>query len=121
MIEIPWDGPSVIVPAEAIEVLHKFNHNYNYVPLIQCRGCKFGSAGEAVIGGNWQHGNCLNPRYRGGGIHSANARAKGFCAWAEPKELACQKTDKETAERADAEILAIAGHERKTNVLQLGC
>ena len=39
MIEIPWNGPSVIVPAKAIEVLHKFNQNFNYVPLGLCRDC----------------------------------------------------------------------------------
>lgn len=39
MIGIPWDGPSVIVPAKAIEVLHQFNQNFNYVPLGQCRDC----------------------------------------------------------------------------------
>ena len=53
--------------------------------IVRCRDCKHASAGEAVISGNWQHGNCRNPRYRGS-LHVANARADGFCAWGERKE-----------------------------------
>ena len=49
--------------------------------IVRCRDCKYASAGEAVISGNWQHGNCLNPRFRGS-IHGANVTADGFCAWA---------------------------------------
>ena len=120
MIEVPWNGPSVIVPAAAIEALHKFNHNYNHVVLIQCRDCRFGSAGEAVISGNWQHGNCGNPRFRGSGIHRANARAKGFCAWGEPKEIPCQKTDEETAASADAPICKKPGDDIHSPMLKLG-
>lgn len=51
-------------------------------PVVRCKNCKHASAGEAVISGNWQHGNCHNPRYRGS-LHVANVRADGFCAWGE--------------------------------------
>lgn len=54
-------------------------------PIVRCRDCRYASAGEAVISGNWQHGNCHNPRFRGS-LHCANARADGFCAWAERRE-----------------------------------
>ena len=37
--KIPWHGPSVVVPLDAIRTLHKLNHNYNYVPLVTCREC----------------------------------------------------------------------------------
>lgn len=50
--------------------------------IVRCRDCKHASAGEAVISGNWQHGNCHNPRYRGS-LHVANVRADGFCSWGE--------------------------------------
>lgn len=52
------------------------------VEVVRCRDCRYASAGEAVIGGNWQHGNCHNPRFRGS-LHRANARADDFCAWGE--------------------------------------
>ena len=50
--------------------------------IVRCRDCKHASAGEAVISGNWQHGSCRNPRYRGS-LHAANVRAGGFCSWGE--------------------------------------
>ena len=50
--------------------------------IVRCKNCKHASAGEAVISGNWQHGNCHNPRYRGS-LHVANVRADGFCSWGE--------------------------------------
>lgn len=53
--------------------------------IVRCRYCRFASAGEAVIGGNWQIGNCHNPRFKGS-IHRSNARADGFCAWGERKD-----------------------------------
>lgn len=48
--------------------------------IVRCRDCRYASAGEAVISGNWQYGNCHNPRFRWS-VHCANARADGFCAW----------------------------------------
>lgn len=51
-------------------------------PIVRCRDCRYASAGEAVISGNWQHGNCHNPRFRMS-LHAANVRADGFCAWPE--------------------------------------
>ena len=53
--------------------------------IVRCRDCRYASAGEAVLSGNWQHGNCHNPRFRGS-LHGANARADGFCAWGVRKE-----------------------------------
>ena len=52
--------------------------------VVRCRDCRHAGAGEAVISGNWQHGNCGNPRFRGS-LHRANVRADGFCAWGERK------------------------------------
>ena len=48
--------------------------------IVRCRDCRYASAGEAVISGNWQMGNCHNPRFRRS-LHAANVRADGFCAW----------------------------------------
>lgn len=53
--------------------------------IVRCGDCRYASAGEAVISGNWQHGNCHNPRFRGS-LHGANARADGFCAWGERRD-----------------------------------
>lgn len=53
--------------------------------IVRCRDCRYASAGEAVISGNWKLGNCLNPRFRGS-IHSANVTADGFCAWEERRD-----------------------------------
>jgi hypothetical protein len=50
--------------------------------IVRCRYCRYASAGEAVISGNWQHGNCGNPRFRGS-LHAANVRADYYCAWGE--------------------------------------
>ena len=102
MIEIPWDGPSVIVPAEAIEVLHKFNHNYNYVPLVYCPDCDAEDQGTC-----W-------------GRHEAwGADPKGFCWEAMPRK-ACQKADKETAARADAPIFKDTAHAARKQTMALG-
>ena len=110
MIEIPWEGPSVIVPAEAIEVLHKFNHNYNHVPLIQCRDCTFGKAQKQC--------GCLVLMAVVKGYDMKDH--KGFCYLAQLAE-ACQKTDKETAARADAEILKSTAHGACEQTMALGC
>ena len=53
--------------------------------IVRCRDCRYASAGEAVISGNWQMGNCHNPRFRMS-LHAANVRADGFCAWGERGE-----------------------------------
>ena len=103
MIEIPWEGPSVIVPAKAIEVLHQFNQNFNYVPLGQCRDCN--NCGELFK-------YCEE-------IEVLIDDTSAFCFKFQPRE-ACQNSDKETAARADAEVLAIAGQKRKTNIFELG-
>lgn len=52
--------------------------------LVRCGNCRYASAGEAVIGGNWKLGSCHNPRFRGS-IHAANVRADDFCKWGERK------------------------------------
>lgn len=56
------------------------NKQHRKEEIVRCGDCKHASAGEAVISGNWQHGNCHNPRYRGS-LHAANVRADGFCSW----------------------------------------
>ena len=53
--------------------------------IVRCRDCRYASAGEAVISGNWQMGNCHNPRFRMS-LHAANVRADGFCAWGKRRE-----------------------------------
>lgn len=102
MIEIPWDGPSVIVPVEAIEMLHKFNHNYNHVPLIQCRDCTFGK-------GRKQCG-CLVLMAVVKGYDMKDH--KGFCYLAQLAE-ACQNTDKE-AEKGLSELFGILADKKPT-------
>ena len=110
MIEIPWNGPSVIVPAEALEVLHKFNHNYNHVPLIQCLECEFGRGVEQC--------GCLLFLAVNKDFDMKNP--KGFCSLAK-RANACQKTDNETAARADAEILEDPVKAWQKRILELGC
>ena len=56
-----------------------------YVKVVRCRECRFASAGEAVMSGNWKIGSCHNPRFRGA-IHAANIAANDHCAWGERKE-----------------------------------
>lgn len=71
-------------------VLHRRTSNgydeWSWLPvreeIVRCRDCKYSSAGEAVISGNWKLGSCHNPRFRGS-IQAANVTADGFCAWSE--------------------------------------
>ncbi len=54
-------------------------------PLVRCRDCKFGRAGEVLMDGGWKFGDCTNPHFKGS-IHACNVTGNGFCAWAEPRE-----------------------------------
>lgn len=118
--EIPWSGPSVIVPASAIEMLHKFNQNFNYVPIVQCRDCDHAEpeppidrrSRKAYQGGYW----C---EYWSEGI-GAWCPANGFCHACKPRVIPCRNADEETAHFADAPTLKPASEPPKTRVLEFG-
>ena len=67
------------------ELVQQILARLGYVKPVRCRECKFASAGEAVMSGNWKIGGCHNPRFRGA-IHAANVTADGYCAWGECRE-----------------------------------
>ena len=75
MEAIPWSGESAIVPADAVEDMHKLNHNWNSMPLIPCRDCK----------------HFREVPYHDGSIKTKcsgvftfiEPNPDGFCAWAE--------------------------------------
>ena len=74
---IPWDGPSAIVPASAVEVLHLFKQYYNHVPLIKCGDCGLLDTMGCPVKRTVVHD---------GVEESACVAPGGFCAWAKPKE-----------------------------------
>lgn len=85
IIELPDSGAAdEFVAKMGVDDCRIYGYRLNG-EIVRCRECKYASAGEAVISGNWRHGNCHNPRYRGS-LHVANARADGFCVWGERSE-----------------------------------
>ena len=52
--------------------------------------------------------------------YASHTKAHAVSAWNKRAEKVCQKTDEETAARADAEILVNARDERKRRMYQMG-
>lgn len=64
---------------------YRYDFGIDVSEVVRCRDCRYGRAGEALMGGEWKFGDCTNPRFSGG-KHTLDVRSDGFCSWAERRD-----------------------------------